>query len=255
MSDAQALIDDIAAEYPDLRDDHDQDGMLHHPEGELTDEALRQFANAAAMHYELGQGREGEGEEKQGDGEAGEGEYEEANGNPAASLAQVVSGSIPPPPRPTYETTHRPRLDTVEMTLQSPTAAPPKRKRASEEFNATEQPIQAQGPPRGKKHRLDGTSTTGVIDPSITNPSDPTGVLSPRIPDLAPGIYAARGSAIQPMIAPQPAGRGRKASARGHDEMMGMTDGGGEGSDPGRKENKDERYASLSLFLSLLRSR
>lgn len=269
MSEAQALIDDIAAEYPDLRSDAellqlDQGtgtGEGEEAEGDadggpqpgdmagLTDEALRQFANAAAMHYELNQG------DREGDGEGGEKhqqQQEEEYGDAAQSLAQVVSGSIPPPPRPTYETTHRAH---PELTLQSPiipspvnVSAPPKRKRPSEEYVPTAQPIQAQGP-RGKKHRLDGgAGEGGMIDPAITDdPSAAAGSsLSPRGMEglVQQGMYGRVPPALQPMIAPQGqaqvSGRGRKPRAHG-EEVLGMTDGGAEGSDGGRKENKDER--------------
>lgn len=281
MSEAQALIDDIAAEYPDLRDHEDEqpfhdglpgDDVQGDGEGDegqpgdmsgLTDEALRQFANAAAMHYELGRG-EGETQGKEGQGDDEDAVEGLASGDattyPGApelgEPGQVVSGSIPPPPRPTYETTHptHQRIDPNEMTtLQSPVIAgpaPSKRKRPSEE--AFEQPLQAQGPPRGKKqHRLDAVDA-GLIDPSITNSSDTSaaaaGALSPR--DLAQ--YAPSSSSRIPpvlVIAPQPtqqphAARGRKPSVR-HDEMMAMgmtTDHAAEGSDTGRKENKDERF-------------
>ncbi|GHJ86719.1 hypothetical protein NliqN6_3121 [Naganishia liquefaciens] len=284
MSEAQTLIDDIAAEYPDLRD-HEDEQPFHHgipgdedaqgeAEGDggqpgdmsgLTDEALRQFANAAAMHYELG--REGEtpshGKEGQGadDEDAVEGLASgDAYGGNGGELGEpgqvVVSGSIPPPPRPTYETTHptHRRIDPQEMaTLQEPASAASKRKRPSDE-ETFEQPLQAQGPPRGKKqHRMDLVDT-GMIDPSIANsPDAAAGVLSPR--DLAQAnIYTntASSSRIPPalVIAPQPthqahAARGRKPSAR-HDEMMTMgitADPAAEVPDTGRKENKDERSA------------
>jgi hypothetical protein len=298
MSEAQALIDDIAAEYPELSRDDDQDGttlhedlhqaslQLEHDEladgeqhqeshdgvdalhvdddGEhgqpdmagLTDEALRQFANAAAMHYELNNGQDS-GRDDEGDKGMHDVDHhhQSANDYVDPSLSQVVSGSIPPPPRPTYQTTHSPslRLDPAELNaMHDPTPEPTtstghnKRKRGNS-FIATEQPLQAQGDP-SKKHRMTDPSVDPALEDDLRTNQDPIFASVSRAP-----------MHVHPTPEGPPApstttstGRGKRAGTRvrsqGAEEMLGMTDSGaagGEGSDGGRKEGKDERCVFL----------
>lgn len=298
MSEAQALIDDIAAEYPELSRDDDQDGttlhedlhqaslQLEHDEladgeqhqeshdgvdalhvdddGEhgqpdmagLTDEALRQFANAAAMHYELNNGQDS-GRDDEGDKGMHDVDHhhQSANDYVDPSLSQVVSGSIPPPPRPTYQTTHSPslRLDPAELNaMHDPTPEPSnstghnKRKRGNS-FIATEQPLQAQGDP-SKKHRMTDPSVDPALEDDLRTNQDPIFASVSRAPmHVHP---APEGPPAPPTTTST--GRGKRAGTRvrsqGAEEMLGMTDGGaagGEGSDGGRKEGKDERCVFL----------
>lgn len=315
MSEAQALIDDIAAEYPELSREDDQDGAttLHedihqaslqldqhdelagddgadddgmqrhqHPGDDqhvdnlhggehgqfedmagLTDEALRQFANAAAMHYEAnnnGQegGHERDNQDKGIDHDADGQDHHQQSTNEYVdpSLSQVVSGSIPPPPRPTYQTTHSPsiRLDPSDLNTLHGSAPGDtnnnthKRKRG-DSFIATEQPLQAQADPNAKKHRIESVDTpTGLSDDNISSRAG--------LPDLPPPMHPGSRAplhvqSLHPAVAPAPtpsSGRGRKAvgsrvRSQGAEDMMNMADGGvaGEGSDSGRKEGKDER--------------
>lgn len=309
MSEAQALIDDIAAEYPELSREDDQDQttlhddlhqaslQLEHDElagGEeqdqrpahdgvdalhvvddgaehgqpdmsgLTDEALRQFfPNAAAMHYELNNAQDGGRDDGQDKGMHHQVDHHQsANDYVDPSLSQVASGNIPPPPRPTYHTTHSPslRLDPADLaSLHDPTPQPPtgstshKRKRGTS-FIATEQPLQAQGDP-SKTHRTNETS----LDPSLGD--DPLRVAHDPHADISRTPMHPGPDAVPPPP-PQPSttttgrgkrGPGARVRSQGAEEMLGMTEGGagvaGEGSDGGRKEGKDERCVDFLLVV------
>lgn len=172
-----ALDDDDSTTHHHHHDDHeigvdelatgDDDGNVAEEVGALTDEALRQFANAAAMHYDLNHHEHDEHvhQHDQEDGTMthdGRGNDEQLD----PSLTQVVTGSIPPPPRPTYQQHqhHAANAETPTTTSAATTAsaaAGDKRKRdeydpaslhggAMEEDQQRQhqqQPIQAQADP------------------------------------------------------------------------------------------------------------
>jgi hypothetical protein len=308
MSEAQALIDDIAAEYPELSRDDDQDqttlhndlhtaslqleydelaaggeeqGTHHdgvdglnvdhddhdHDDGGhngppdmsgLTDEALRQFANAAAMHFELNNGQDGGRDDEQGKGMHEVDQHQAGNEYVDPSLSQVVaSGSIPPPPRPTYQTSHAPslRLDPADLaslhdaTPQPPTSGTSHKRKRGTSFTATEQPLQAQGD-SSKKDRTNEAN----LDPALGG-DDPLRVNQDPMFDVSRApMHPAPDAAPAPP--PPTTGRGKRGpgarvKSQGAGEGMSMTEGGagaGEGSDGGRKEGKDERCVVCFLL-------
>ncbi|KAJ9094489.1 hypothetical protein QFC21_006028 [Naganishia friedmannii] len=262
------LIDDIAAEYPDLAGggegqhaeedtemvppgsaqeqgmhqsdlELDDSATQHHghemgvdelagdveveEEGGLTDEALRQFANAAALHYDLNhheheqhddhehqQHDDHEHQQHQDEEQIQQDHHHHEQGVPTdgnggeteqldPSLAQVVTGSIPPPPRPTYHQHQQLHPHSTTQTVAETTTTTTGEKRKRDEYDPATlssisvggeapehpQPIQAQADPL--QHPLLPLQHRHMILPRASAANDAEQQGSEKTSPLAPG--------------------------------------------------------------------